>query len=207
MTLPNLLPADHRRDSFFAAVRANLGLLLGLAAIPWGLEILDFVLPGSLDRFGIRPRDLSGLTGIAAAPFLHQGFGHLASNTLPFLVLGGIVLIGGRRNFVNASLVILALAGGALWTLGPQGTNHIGASILVFGYLGFLLARGVIERSLFWTVTSVIVLVFYGGMISGVLPGEEGVSWQGHLFGFLAGILAARILFTREKKSASAFPR
>ena len=197
MLPPALLPTDHRRASLVAAVRKNLGLLLGLAAIPWAIEIFEFIIPGSFDGFGIRPRTLGGLLGIATVPFLHGGFGHLVSNTLPFLVLGGIVLIGGRRIFVTAILVIMGLAGGAIWTLGPANTNHIGASILVFGYLGFLLARGVIERSVFWIVTSLVVLVCYGGMIGGVLPGEVGVSWQGHLFGFVAGILAARILFTR----------
>lgn len=199
MTPSSLLPAEHRRASWIAAVKANLGLLLLLAAIPWGIEILDFVLPGSFDRFGIRPRDLAGLPGIATAPFLHQGFGHLASNTLPFLVLGGIVLIGGRHFFVTTTLVILGLSGGALWTLGPSGTNHIGASILVFGYLGFLLARGIVERSGVWILVALIVLVTYGGMLAGVLPGEKGVSWQGHLFGFIAGLLTARIRFTRER--------
>lgn len=194
-----LFPADHRRESWIGAVRSNLGLLLALAAIPWGIEILDLVLPGSFDRFGIRPRQFAGLLGIGAAPFLHGGFGHLASNTLPFLVLGGIVLIGGRRLFLMATLVIVVLAGGALWTLGPSGTNHIGSSLLVFGYLGFLLARGIVERSPFWILVSIVVLVLYGGMVGGVLPGAPGVSWQGHFFGFLAGLLAARILFTREK--------
>ena len=193
------LPTYHRRDQIVGAIKDNLSLLFGLAAIAWALEIFDLILFGFLDSFGIQPRTIRGLFGVAATPFLHLGFGHLISNTLPFLVLGGIVLIGGRKIFLLASLLILAIGGGAVWTLGPGATNHIGASGLIFGYLGFLLARGIFEKSGFWIVVSIIVLVLYGGMIAGVLPGQAGVSWQGHLFGFLGGVVAAKVLFTREK--------
>ena len=194
---PSALPRDHRRAQIVASIKNNLTLLFGAVAIAWGLEILDLFLFGTLDNFGIKPRTFSGLSGVAFAPFLHLGFGHLISNTLPFLILGGIVLIGGRRIYLTSSLFILGVGGGALWMLGPGATNHVGASLLIFGYLGFLIARGIVERSAFWILVSVFVLVLYGGMIVGVLPGEEGVSWQGHLFGFIAGILAARVIFTR----------
>lgn len=190
------LPHDDRRASWFRALRRNAGFLASLVLIAWVLEILDLILPGTIDGFGIRPRTFGGIFGIAFAPFLHQGSGHLASNSLPFLFLGGIVLIGGRALFIRVSIVILALSGAALWTLGPGNTNHIGASMLIFGYLGFLIARGFVERSPVWTLVSIGVLVFYGGMIGGVLPGQPGVSWQGHLFGFIAGVIAARIHFS-----------
>ncbi|MDF2378037.1 MAG: rhomboid family intramembrane serine protease [Verrucomicrobiales bacterium] len=193
------LPADHRRDQLVSAVKDNLALLFGAVAIAWGLEIFDTLLFGFLDRFGIQPRSLSGLPGIATSPFLHLGFGHLLSNTLPFLVLGGVVLIGGRKVFLTATLFILSVGGMALWTLGPAATNHVGASGLIFGYLGFLLARGLVEKSAFWIIVSIVTLVLYGGMLNGVLPGQPGISWQGHLFGFFAGLLAARVMFTREK--------
>ena len=191
------LPLDHRRERIVASIKNNLSLLFGTVAIAWALEILDFFLAGNLDRFGIVPRNLSGLFGVPVSPFLHLGFGHLLSNTLPFLILGGIVLMGGRKIFLTSTLFILGVGGGALWTIGPGATNHIGASLLVFGYLGFLLARGIVERSSFWIIVSLVVLVFYGGMIGGLLPGKEGVSWQGHLFGFISGILAARVMFTK----------
>lgn len=197
MNAPPPLPLDHRRDQLAKAVRENLVLLFGVVAIAWGLEIADFIFRGFFDQFGIRPRSVSGIGGVLAAPFLHLGFGHLISNTIPFLILGGVVLIGGRKVFVVSSLFIVAVGGMALWTLGPAGTNHIGASLLIFGYLGFLLARGIFEKSVFWIVVSIVTLVFYGGMLAGVLPGQPGISWQGHLFGFVAGVLAARVLFTR----------
>lgn len=199
---PLPLPVDHRTRRIAGAIRGNLALLLGLAAAGWALEILDFVLFGSLDQFGIRPRSTAGIWGIVMSPFLHAGFGHLASNTLPFLALGGTVLLGGRRVFALASILVVALGGAAVWMIGPGGTNHIGASLLIFGYLGFLLARGIVERSGFWILVSLVVLVIYGGLLRGVLPGQTGISWQGHLFGFLAGAFAARVLFTRREDEA-----
>ena len=203
MNAPPPLPLDHRREQLTKAVRDNLVLLFGFVAIAWGLEIVDLLFRGFFDQFGIRPRSISGIGGVLAAPFLHLGFGHLISNTLPFLVLGGVVLIGGRKVFVLSSLFIIAVGGMALWTLGPPGTNHIGAGLLIFGYLGFLLARGIFEKSVFWIVVSIVTLLFYGGMLAGVFPGQPGISWQGHLFGFIAGVLAAKVLFTRSAPQSS----
>ena len=196
MDSPRPLPSDHRRERLAAAFKDNLLLLFGLLAVAWGLEIVDFLLRGLLDNFGIRPRTISGIGGVFASPFLHQGFGHLISNSVPFLILGGVVLVGGRKVFLLSSLFILCIGGMAVWTLGPGNTNHIGASLLIFGYLGFLLARGIFEKSPFWIVVSLVILAFYGGMLVGVLPGQPGISWQGHLFGFLAGVIAAKVLFT-----------
>lgn len=200
-TRPPALPTDHRRQQWGLAMKNNLVLLFGAVAVAWGLQIADLVTFSFLDNFGIKPRTLSGIPGILAAPFLHGGFGHLISNTFPFLMLGGIVLIGGRKLFVAISLFIIATGGGALWTIGPAGTNHIGASLLIFGYLGFLLARGVVEKSTFWIVVSIVVLILYGGMLAGVLPGQQGISWQGHLFGFVAGVLGARVLLTGQSRA------
>ncbi|MEM9282327.1 MAG: rhomboid family intramembrane serine protease [Verrucomicrobiota bacterium] len=196
-----VLPNHHYRDRLAAALKDNLMLLFGLVVIAWGLEIVDTILFNVFDHFGIQPRTIPGFIGILAAPFLHLGWGHLISNTLPFLVLGGVVLMGGRKVFLTASLFILAVGGGALWVMGPGQTNHVGASLLIFGYLGFLLARGFVEKSVFWIVVSVLVLILYGGMLGGLFPGSPGISWQGHLFGFISGILAARVMFTKDRVS------
>ena len=199
MNSPTDLPADHRRNQLLTAVKDNLLLLLGAVAIAWGLEILDTILDGYFDRFGIQSRRIAGLPGVLAAPFLHVGFGHLISNMVPFLMLGGMVLMGGRKVFITATLFIMVVGGIALWIFGPGGTNHVGASGLIFGYLGFLLARGIFEKSVGWIAVSVGILLLYGGMLNGVLPGQPGISWQGHLFGFIAGVLAAWVMFSREK--------
>jgi membrane associated rhomboid family serine protease len=158
----------------------------------WAVEILDFVLPfARLDGFGIRPRSQAGLWGIPLSPFLHFGFRHLISNSIPFLLLGGLVMIGGLRRFFLLSLWITLAGGLGVWLLGAGGSVHAGASLLIFGYLGFLLSRGIAERSVRGILLSLAILSGYGGMLFGVLPGQPGISWLGHLCGFLAGVAGA----------------
>ena len=123
----------------------------------------------------------------------------MTSSGIVLIALASFVVAYVIQHYTTLGRSMIAIGGGAVWTLGPGATNHIGASGLIFGYLGFLLARGIVERPGFWIVVSVLVVPLYGGMIAGVLPGQEGVSWQGHLFGFLGGIVAAKVLFTRER--------
>ena len=173
-------------------------LLLGLVSILWIAETVDLVLlGGGLDGLGIRPRSTGGLWGLLLAPFLHGGFGHLAANTLPLLVFAALLLVRGLRDFVVASLLITVLGGLGVWLVGASGTVHIGASGLIFGYLGFLLVAGFLDRSFTGILVSVGVGAAYGGMLWGVLPQQPGVSWEGHLFGFLAGLFAAKVVCGR----------
>jgi membrane associated rhomboid family serine protease len=170
-------------------------VLMALVAFTWVLELADFIVPGRwLDSHGIVPRTFSGLEGIVFAPFLHAGFAHLLANTVPFLMLGFLVMLRGLGTFVGVTLLVMVLGGLAVWLLGPSNTNHIGASGLIFGYLGYLLARGYFERSLGSLAIALLVGVMYGGALWGVLPGQIGISWQGHLFGFLAGVATAGLL-------------
>jgi membrane associated rhomboid family serine protease len=170
-------------------------LLFGMLAIMWAVEVVDFMLPMvSLDQFGIRPRTERGLLGILLSPFLHVGFGHLISNSLPFLLLGGLVMTGGRRQFLLLSLWVTVIGGSGVWLMGGCRTVHLGASLLIFGYLGFLLSRGIVERSIGGILLSLALLFGYGGILYGVLPGQPGISWLGHLCGFLAGIAGAWLL-------------
>ena len=167
-------------------------LLVGLLAIMWAVEVVDFLLPMvNLDQLGIRPRTTRGLLGILLSPFLHVGFGHLISNSIPFLLLGGLVMMGGSRRFLMLSLWVTLVGGGGVWLLGGSRTVHLGASLLIFGYLGFLLTRGIAERSIGGVLFSLGLLFGYGGMLYGVLPGQPGISWLGHLSGFLAGVAGA----------------
>lgn len=175
-------------------VKSQVAILGGLVALMWGLEILDLFLGGALNQFGIRPRSLIGLRGILFAPFLHGNLLHLIANTVPFVILGWFVMLRRTSDFWTVSLIVMLVAGLGTWLFAPPWTNHIGASGVVFGYLGFLLSRGYFERRIGSIVTSVVVGLLYGGMIWGVLPGQIGISWQGHLFGFIGGILAARLL-------------
>ncbi len=181
------------------SIKEHALLLFGLVAVMWITEGVDFLLPVvSLDGFGIRPRSEQGILGIFFSPFLHVGFGHLVSNSLPFLLLGGLVMSGGSRRFLLLSLWVTVVGGGGVWLLGGAGTVHLGASLVIFGYLGFLVCRGFVERSVGGVLISLGLLAGYGGMLLGVLPGQPGISWLGHLCGFLAGIAAA-FLFGRKQ--------
>ena len=181
-------------------MKAHAVLLLSLLGAMWVIEILDHLPFVQLDHFGIRPRSIAGLMGIVCAPFLHAGFAHLLANSFPFVILGGIVLLGGRAVFWRITIFVTLAGGLGVWLLAGRFTNHIGASGLIFGYLGFLLARGWFGKSLPWMIGAGVILVAYGGLLAGVLPGSAGVSWQGHLFGFLAGVGAARLWFPGARK-------
>lgn len=178
--------------NMFSGLIENLFLLLVIAFIAWCLEIVDFFTGNALDFFGIRPRDTSSLMGIVTAHWLHGGIGHLLSNTLYFLMLGGFVLIGGRALFWKVTTFVALVGGGLLWLAGGPG-NHLGASLVIFGYLGFLLFRGFFEKSAMWIVISLLILSLYGGMIFGILPSQAQISWEGHLFGFASGVAAAKL--------------
>jgi membrane associated rhomboid family serine protease len=132
--------------------------------------------------------------GILFAPFLHASFAHLSANTIPLLVLGWLVMLRRKRDFFWVSALAALVGGLGTWLIGPALSIHVGASVLIFGYLGYLLSRGIFERKIWPIVGSVVTFFLYGGALGGILPGAIGISWQGHLFGLIGGILAARML-------------
>jgi membrane associated rhomboid family serine protease len=158
----------------------------------WAQEIVDqVVFGGSLDRWGVRPRELGGLVGIVFAPWLHRGFEHLAANTLPLLLLGGLVMRRSVSSFALATLGSALVGGLGAWLFGASGSVHIGASGLVFGYFGFLAGLAYLERSFSSVLVALVVAFLYGGLLWGVLPRSGDVSWQTHLFGLAGGLGAA----------------
>ncbi len=160
----------------------------------WIGEVADAVSGLRLDRYGIGPRDPEGLVGIVAAPFLHAGLGHVAANTVPFLLLGFLVALGGALRVVIVTAVVALVGGLGTWLLAPASSLHIGASGVVFGYAGYLLSRGFFSRRLRdLALAAVIVLVWGGALLGGLVP-EAGISWQGHLFGAIGGLVAGRAL-------------
>ncbi|MEA5511461.1 rhomboid family intramembrane serine protease [Crocosphaera sp. UHCC 0190] len=192
--------SDRKQNSISREMKNHAMILGGFVAIFWVTELLDtFMLRGSLDRFGIVPHSLIGLRGILFAPFLHGNFAHLISNTIPFLVLGWLVMLQETSDFWIVTFLTMIIGGLGVWFFGAPGSVHIGASILIFGYLGFLLLRGYFQRNFASIFLSVIVGVLYGGLIFGVLPGRPGISWQGHLFGFLGGVLAAKLIANEKR--------
>lgn len=155
-------------------------------------EAADTLSGDALQSAGIRPRQLDGLDGVLWAPLLHDGWQHLLANTVPVLVLGFFVLAGGIGQFLGVTATVWIIGGLGTW-LFAAGGNHIGASILVFGWMVFLLARGFFAGSGSQIVLAMVLFLLWGGMLWGVLPGAPQVSWEGHLFGALGGLLAARV--------------
>lgn len=202
-------PVPPTRDEKWPGWKIGGATMLTFIALLYLIEVLDTLSGHALDRNGIRPLEVGGLKGILFAPLLHADWGHLLSNTVPALVLGFLVTLAGMSRFVYATAIIWILGGLGTWLLGdidrcPLGTNHIGASGLVFGWLGFLLVYGWLTRHLWQIAVSLVVLFYYGSILWGAIPvlrGCGGVSWQGHLSGAIAGVLAAYWLSKPEREA------
>ncbi|TWG93939.1 putative membrane protein [Nocardioides sp. J9] len=166
-------------------------------ALLWVIEVIDAAVSNRLDGWGIQPRSGEGLLGIIAAPLLHGGWGHLTANTVPALVLGFLTLATGLARGFAATAVIWLLGGLAVWLVAGGSSVHIGASGLIFGWITYLAVQGFVDRKPSEILIGLVVLVVYGSVLWGVLPGQPGVSWQGHLFGAVAGVVAAFVVSER----------
>jgi len=166
------------------------------AAAMWVEEIVDAV-AFNLDAHGIRPREIDGLQGIAFAPFLHGGFGHLIGNTVPFLVLGAAIALSGLLRIVAVTGIVMLVGGLGTWLTAASNSVHIGASGVVFGFAAYLVARGIFTRRALHIGMGVAVLVIYGGTLMFGLVPTPGVSWHGHAFGAVGGVVAAWLLDRR----------
>jgi membrane associated rhomboid family serine protease len=178
--------------------------MLLLTAVLWVLEFYDQLTGQRLDQDGIVPRTETGLEGILWAPLLHGGWAHLIANTVPFVVFGFLVLLSGRLRFVLVTAIVWAVSGFGVWLTAPDGSVTIGMSGVIFGWLTYLLVRGFFARNAGQIVLAVVLFLVWGGVLWGVLPGQEGVSWQGHLFGALAGVFAAWLVARRRPATSGA---
>jgi membrane associated rhomboid family serine protease len=182
-------------------------VIVSFVALLYVIEVADILMGHRLDENGIRPLETDGLAGIIFAPLLHANWAHLVANTGPALVLGFLVTLAGLSRFIWATAIVWIVGGFGTWLIGNLGsptgveTNHIGASGLIFGWLTFLIVFGFFTRTVWEIVVGVIVLFIYGGVLWGVIPGTFGVSWQGHLCGAVAGVLAAYLLAAPERKA------
>lgn len=173
------------------------GVIGAFTALLWAIEIVDAAMDNRLDQYGVQPRSDEGLLGILFAPLLHGGWDHLSANSGPLLVLGFLALAAGLLRGLVAAAVIWVVGGVGVWLVAGSNTNHIGASGLVFGFLVYVVVRGVVNHRFWEIVLGAIVLFIYGGVLWGVLPGQPGVSWQGHLFGAIGGAIAAVVVSHR----------
>lgn len=186
-------------------VRAAI-VIGAFTALLFLIEAVDAILPANLDNLGIQPRTLGGLDGILWAPLLHAGWSHLFANAVAILVFGFLAMANGIGQWVAVTVTIWLASGIGVWLTGADGVT-VGASGIAFGWLAFLLVRGMFNRSIGQLAVAVVLFLYWGSMLLGVLPGNPGVSWQGHLFGALGGILAAWLVSLANKRpSASSTP-
>lgn len=173
-------------------VKTQVTVLSSALGAAWLAFAATALSGGALLSYGIIPRTVLGLRGILFAPFLHANLNHLVANTIPFVILGWLVMLRDPRHFGRVTIAAMLGSGLLSWALGAPGSVHIGASGVIFGYLGFLMVSGWYARTFASIALSVGVTAAWGSLVFGVLPTMPGVSWQGHLGGFIGGVLAAR---------------
>jgi len=174
-------------------------ILLALVAVMWAVEVVDVLANHQLDQYGIEAREPEGLEGIVTAPFLHVGFAHLIGNTIPFVMLGLLIAFEGARRLLAVFAIIALISGLGTWLVAPEGSIHVGASGVVFGFATYLIARGWFNRRAGQIAIGLVVVVVWGGVLLAGLQPHEGISWQGHLFGAVGGVVAAAALARRER--------
>jgi membrane associated rhomboid family serine protease len=185
--------ASSSRATGFRAVAAMVGVM-------WLVEAVNALDKQRLDAHGIVPRTASGLQGILFAPLLHESFGHLIANTIPFVVLGLTIAFAGAARFLEVTGIVVVVSGLGTWLTAPGSSVTVGASGLVFGYATYLVARAVFSRSLGQLAIGVIVGLLFGGALLWGLAPHTGISWQDHLFGGIGGVLAARLLAAEDAR-------
>lgn len=192
-----------QRDAAREARGQGIRVVLGMAALMWVVEVIDTIDHHRLDQWGIEPRDVDGLRGVVAAPFLHAGFDHLIANTIPFVVLGLLIALNGVVRVLAVTAIVMLVGGLGTWVFAPENTLHLGASGVVFGYASYLISRGVFDKSVLELGLGAIVVAVWGGALLTSLVPREGISWQGHLFGAIGGLAAAWVLASRPRPATS----
>jgi membrane associated rhomboid family serine protease len=194
--------------AFYAALGKAFVTMWAVVAALFAIEALNHWNSDRLNALaGIRPHRVNGLDGIVFAPFLHTGFDHLYANAVPLLLTGTFVLATGVVRSIGVTALIAVASGLGVWFTGSPNTVVVGASGIILGYIGFLLARGIVERSWWGIVVAALIGLIYGAQILGeVLPTDERISWQAHLFGFLGGVVAAVVFRRRRHREAAVEP-
>jgi len=175
-----------------SSIWSSISGILSFVLLLWAIEIVNYIFGHPFSNLGIFPRNVWGLPGIVFTPLIHHGFEHVITNSISLIILGILISLKNHRIILKVSLFIILIGGLGVWIFGRP-ASHIGASGLVFGYFGFLVARGWYIRDFGSISISIVTIILYGGMIFGVFPGQAYISWEAHLFGFLSGLLSARI--------------
>jgi membrane associated rhomboid family serine protease len=191
--------------AFYASIGRAFVVMCAVVPFLALVELIDQRLDGALDaQLGIRPHQASGLDGILFAPFLHHGWDHLLANSSPLILLGTFALAAGTKRFLAATWLIAVVSGVAVWFLTPPNYLVLGASGIAFGWLGLLFMRGLVESSLWHLAVALVVALLYGWQLTLLLPTDDMISWEGHLFGFIGGMIAA--ILTRRPRTRDVEP-
>jgi membrane associated rhomboid family serine protease len=188
-------------DAFYSSLGRAFVAMCAVIPVLFLVEAIDVSMGGGgrLDAAGgIIPRHLDGLDGVLFSPFLHAGWDHLYGNAVPLILVGTFALAAGTRRFLWSTLVIMLVSGLGVWLIGDPKSVVVGASGVIFGYLGLLFARGFVERSWWNLGVAAFIGLLYWYQIYNVLPTDQPISWQGHLLGLCGGVLSA-ILFRRKR--------
>lgn len=193
------LSSDHSLSRFIPVV--------ALVVLMWAVEIVDAILPLNLDVFSLQAWNPASLYGLVTSPLLHSGFGHLMSNTFPFIVLGIFIAVESSRRFWLVTIITALVSGLGAWLTTFPGNHIVGASGIVFGYFGYLAMRtwftdNVVRKIIYFAIGLFVMVTYGASMLFGMLPQANGISWQGHLFGFIGGVIAAWFIHRRQSASA-----
>ena len=185
--------------AFYASLGRAFVTMCAVIPFLFLVEVLDIGVDGYLDvAGGIIPRRLDGLDGVLFSPFLHAGWDHLYGNSIPLILVGTFALAGGAKRFLYSTGLIMLVSGLGVWFIGSPNSVVVGASGVVFGYLGLLVARGFVERSWWNLGVAAFIGLLYWYQLYNVLPTDQPISWQGHLLGLVGGMIAA-VLFRRRR--------
>jgi len=183
-------------------MKKNLKIAVYATAILWGIFLLNYIFVFyDFRNLGIRPRTVGGLVGIAASPFLHGGLGHIISNSIPFFILLLTLLTFYKKIWIEVSVGSAVIGGFMVWLMARGGTNHIGMSGVIFSYIAFFITSGVLRRDFKALSIALVIFFLYGfSLLRGIIPGQPGISWEGHLFGAVAGVILAWVYKGVNKK-------
>jgi membrane associated rhomboid family serine protease len=187
------------------ARQEGIALLAGMVAIMWVVELINSVDNYKLDQDGLYPHNVDRIWGIFTTPFLHASWSHLIGNTIPFVFMGALIALEGARRLAAVTLIVIVLGGLGTWLVSPAGVPVVGASGVVFGYATYLLTRGFFNHSLTQILAGVVVGAVFGSALLASLVPHGNVSWQGHLSGGIAGVIAAWLL-SRDRSEVPASP-
>jgi membrane associated rhomboid family serine protease len=188
-------------EAVLAEARRAFWVMVTALVVIWAIQVVNALLGYSLSyQFGVQAWNPLSLPEVFTAPFLHYGWDHIEGNSGPLFIFGFLAAFRGVRKFVSVTIVIIVISGLGAWLTSTPGTVTAGASGVVFGYFGYIMVRGLFDRHGIDIVIGVVMALSFAYQFSVIVPGTPGVSWQGHLFGFVAGILGGWVFRERRPK-------